>query len=94
MKKTRMPDPDAVKTLAEFWDRHDLTDFQDELEQVTEPVFGPRDGIRVPLDEREMKAVERLAKAEGVSREQLVRAWVLQKVAPRRRTRSTKRSAD
>jgi len=30
---------DSIEKLAEFWDTHDLTDFEDELEEVTEPVF-------------------------------------------------------
>jgi hypothetical protein len=25
--------------LSEFWDSHDLTDFEDELEEAAEPVF-------------------------------------------------------
>jgi hypothetical protein len=30
---------DSIHELAQFWDTHDLTDFEDELEEVTEPVF-------------------------------------------------------
>ncbi len=29
MKKPRLPKTDSIKKLAEFWDRHDLTDFED-----------------------------------------------------------------
>jgi len=39
MKKPKMPETDSIRELAEFWDTHDLTDFEDELEEVTEPVF-------------------------------------------------------
>jgi Ribbon-helix-helix protein, copG family len=87
MKKARLPKTDSVKKLAEFWDRHDLTDFEDELEEVTEPVFVRGTTIKVPLGPQEAEAVERMAKAKGVSREELVRAWVLQKVNRRNNAR-------
>ena len=91
MKKSRLPRTDSIKKLAEFWDSHDLTDFEDELEEVTEPVFVRRTAIKVPLEAHEAEAVERMARAKGISREQLVRAWVVQKVARRNNARSTKR---
>lgn len=87
MKKLKLPTTDSVRELAAFWDGHDVTDFEDDLEDVNDPVFvrDPRDpaagAVRVPLDAREAEAVERMAQAKGVSREQLVRAWVLQKIA-------------
>jgi hypothetical protein len=91
MKKPRLPKTDSITKLAEFWDSHDLTDFQDELEEVTEPVFVRRTAIKVPLEAHEAEAVERMAQAKGVSREELVRRWVLQKVARQRNARPTKR---
>ncbi|MEK7832443.1 MAG: hypothetical protein AAB401_15235 [Acidobacteriota bacterium] len=30
---------DSIQELAQFWDTHDLTDFEEELEEVLEPVF-------------------------------------------------------
>jgi len=39
MKKPKLPKTDSIQKLAEFWDTHDLTDFEDELEEVAEPVF-------------------------------------------------------
>lgn len=35
----RIPKTDSIQELAAFWDTHDLADFEDELEEVTEPVF-------------------------------------------------------
>jgi hypothetical protein len=86
MKKLKLPKTDSIEKLAEFWDSHDVTDYEDELEEVGEAVFARGAGgvaITVPLGAREAKAVERLAKAKGVSREDLVRGWVLQKIARR-----------
>ncbi len=39
MKRTTIPDTDSIRELAEFWDTHDVTDFEDRLEEVREPVF-------------------------------------------------------
>jgi predicted DNA binding CopG/RHH family protein len=91
MKKSKLPKTDSIQQLAEFWDTHDLTDFEDELEEVAEPVFGRRAAIKVPLEYREVEAVEQMARAKGVSREELIRAWVLQKLARRNNAGPTKR---
>ena len=91
MKKPRLPRTDSIKTLAEFWDSHDLTDFADELEEVTEPVFVRHTAITVPLKAHEAEAVEQMARAKGVSREELVRSWVIQKVGRRNNARPRKR---
>ena len=39
MKREKLPNPDSIEELASFWDTHDLTDFEEELEEVTESVF-------------------------------------------------------
>lgn len=91
MKKSRLPKTDSIKKLAEFWDSHDLTDFEDELEEVTEPVFARGNAIKVPLEPREVQAVEQMAQTKGISREELVRGWVRQKLARRRNGRPSKR---
>jgi len=46
MKTQHLPKTDSIPELAQFWDTHDLTDFEDELEEVTEPVFEAGDGER------------------------------------------------
>jgi hypothetical protein len=95
MKKPKPPKTDSIQKLAEFWDAHDLTDFADELEEVPEPVFVRKHGtkIEVPLEARQVKAVERMAQAKGISPQQLVRNWVLQRINRRSNAASTKRSA-
>jgi hypothetical protein len=91
MKKSKFPKTDSIQELAEFWDTHDLTDFEDQLEDVTEPVFVRGTAIKVHLKPREAEAVEQLAQAKGVSQEELIRAWVLQKLAPRSNAGRAKR---
>lgn len=84
MKKPKLPKMDSIQKLAEFWDTHDATDFEAELEEVATPAFVRKAAISIPLKSREVKAVERMAQAKGVSCEELVRAWVLQKLNRRK----------
>jgi hypothetical protein len=43
-----IPGIDSIERLAQFWGVRDLTDFEDELEEVEEPVFDS--GIRPETD--------------------------------------------
>jgi len=54
-----------------------LTDFEDELEEVAEPVFVRRAAIKVPLESGEVEAVEQMAQAKRVSREECGRRCLL-----------------
>lgn len=44
MIQTKIPQTNSIEEMARFWDTHDLTDFQDELEEMPEPVFERKDG--------------------------------------------------
>jgi predicted DNA binding CopG/RHH family protein len=92
MRKSKLPKTDSIQELAESWDTHDLTDFEDELEEVAEPVFMRRTPIEISLAPGEAKAVQQMAKAKGVSREELIRAWVLEQLAGWSNGRKTKRT--
>jgi hypothetical protein len=93
MKKKKLPKFETIKELADFFDTHDMTDYEHEFEVVSEPVFVRRPAIRLHLESREAKAVERMAKAKGISREDLIRSWVLEKLPRPSRPRRTKQSA-
>ena len=91
VKKDRIPRTDSIQELAEFWDTHDSTDYEDELVEVTEPVFDRSAPIEVPLLADEAEAVRELARAQGISKEQLIHEWVKQKLARPKARRSGKR---
>jgi hypothetical protein len=78
---------DSIRQLADFWDKHDLTDFEPELEEVSEPVFSARDSINLQLKPNESKKIQRIAKAKGVPQAELVRQWVLKELERHARTR-------
>jgi len=80
---------DYIYKLAEFWDTHDLTDFEDELKEVTELVFVRGRDMKVHLSSQETQAVQKMAKKEGLSPEEIIRTWVLQQLARRNNDRRT-----
>ena len=61
---------------------HDLTDFDDELEEVHESIFErqPEETVTIRLPAEEVEAVKRLAKAKGMGHTALIQAWVLEKL--------------
>jgi len=81
LKAEALPKTDSIQELAQFWDTHDLTDFENDLEEVTEPVFAPRKGIRLDLDSEEADAVRKLAEAKGIADAELIHSWVREKIA-------------
>lgn len=80
MKARRLPRTDSIKTLARFWDTHDLTDFEEQLEEVTQPVFERQSVIPLNLESAEAEAVRKIAKAKGVADAELIRGWVREKI--------------
>jgi predicted DNA binding CopG/RHH family protein len=77
----KIPKTDSIEELASFWDAHDLTDFEDQLEEVTAPVFQRKEeSIYVPLYPQEVAAVKRIAESAGVEYAALIRGWVLEKL--------------
>jgi hypothetical protein len=75
MKKFKLPKFDSIQELAQFWDSHDLTDFEDQLREVKQPVFvrGARASrITVPLTPRDARIVQQIAEARGLTPEELL----------------------
>jgi len=83
MNSQNLPQTDSVQELAKFWDTHDLTEFEGELEEVTEPVFGRETRISVHLDSTAAKAVHEAASSKGVPDSELIRQWVLERIHAR-----------
>ena len=74
----KIPQTDSVRELAEFWDTHDITDFEDQLEEVT-PVFGEA-LVQIRLQPKDIEAVKQAASLKGMNHADLIREWVLEKV--------------
>jgi predicted DNA binding CopG/RHH family protein len=81
---TRLPQTDSITTLAQFWDTHDVTDFLDELEEVTPSVFERTSDdeaiVSIRLAQEELALLEQLARARGVGHAVLLREWIREKL--------------
>ncbi len=80
MNCMKFPQTDSIQELAHFWDTNDLTDFEDELEEVTEPIFERETIIAVHLEPEETKIVKSLAKLRGISYSNLIQEWVVERI--------------
>lgn len=81
MNREIIPQTDSIKKLAEFWDSHDLTDFEEQLEEVTEKVFERQEAlVQIRLGTHEVELVKILAKSKGVDYTDLIREWVMEKL--------------
>jgi predicted DNA binding CopG/RHH family protein len=81
MSKQTLPNTDSIEELARFWDEHDVTEFDDELEEVANPVFERRmEDVCVTLKLEDLRAVKRIAESRGIEYRALVREWVLEKI--------------
>lgn len=80
MSTNRLPKTDSIEELARFWDTHDLTDFEDQLEEVREQVFDHDRTITLHLPPSEAEAIRRIAHSQGLAEAELVRTWVLERL--------------
>jgi flagellar biosynthesis/type III secretory pathway M-ring protein FliF/YscJ len=80
MSTPEIPKTDSIQELAQFWDSHDLSDFEDQLEEVEDVVFEFGPNINVHLRPEEANAVKKMAKSKGVDSAKLVREWILEKI--------------
>ena len=86
MNHTNIPQTDSIQELAHFWDTHDLTDFEDELEEVSAPVFERKTTITVRLEvalrlePEESEVVQALANSRGISPANLIREWITERI--------------
>ena len=76
----KIPNTDSITELAQFWQTHDLTDFEEQLEEVTETVFERKEVMTIPLARPEIEIIEKMAKAQGVDSVDLIRGWLLEKI--------------
>ena len=79
----KIPTTDSIQELAVFWQHHDVTDFEHELEEVSEPVFQRAHVIGVRLTEDEHRAIRDAAAHHGLDEAALIHEWVKEKLGHR-----------
>jgi hypothetical protein len=82
IRRQRLPDTDSVEELARFWDHHDLTDFGDDLQEVSEPVFVRAKGpsLSIQLQPAEAQHLKKIARSKGVQETTVLREWILERL--------------
>lgn len=81
MNNLNIPKTDSIEELARFWDNHDLTDYEDQLDEMTEAVFEQKTVLQIHLQINEARAINEMAKTRGLDDEELVRRWVIERIA-------------
>jgi hypothetical protein len=77
----KIPRTDSIRELADFWDSHEVTAFDDQLEEVAEPVFTrARNGVTIPLTDDELTVIRKIAASRGVDEAVLIHEWVQEKL--------------
>jgi len=80
MNNLQIPDTDSITELAHFWDTHDLTDFEDHLEEVNEPVFEREIVMNIHLEGEDADVVKKLAENKGISYIDLIQEWIRERI--------------
>ncbi len=78
MNTPKRPQTDSLQELAKSWDTHDLTRFEDELQEVGEQALPCGGEITVHLETNEAETARRMAESRGVADSELLRQWVLE----------------
>lgn len=82
-KKSKIPKFRSYKEEAKFWDIHNVTDFEDETEDV-DIVFElnkPRDETLILRLQKNIKnKLEKTARSKGLNVSTLARMWLIEKL--------------
>jgi len=78
----RIPDFKSDKEAAEFWDTHDLTDFEDELELAEDVVFVKPETqtISIRMDRKLVNRLKVIAARKGIGYSPLIRMWIIERL--------------
>ena len=66
MKKMMLPHIDSIEELAAYLDTHDITDHEEELEEIAD-VFENKTVVQVSLDTEQVESAEKFAKLQGTT---------------------------
>jgi predicted DNA binding CopG/RHH family protein len=85
-RESQIPNFQTIEEEAEFWDTHSITDFLDEMEEVTDAKFVRarlKKGVTIRLDEDKLADLRQEAKSRGISAAALARIWILERLQDR-----------
>jgi hypothetical protein len=67
IRRQRLPKTDSIEELAKFWDTHDLTDFEEDLQEAVGAVFVRSGGtsLSVNLQPTAARRLKKIARSKG-----------------------------
>lgn len=78
-RNSRIPEFASREEEAQFWDTHDIADFQDEIRPVRARFAkNLSEGITIRLDPDTLNSLREQAKAKGIGPTTLARMWILE----------------
>lgn len=82
--KRKLPKFSSDEEFAEWVETHDLSDYLDSFEVVTEEIkvqrTSQKESIGVDLDSHDVKAIKRVAKSKGVPYKALIKNWLIERL--------------
>ena len=81
--KSRIPNFKTYEDEANFWDTHDFTEFEDELEdvEIIIELNKPRDETIILRVQKNLKDnLEKVARSKGLNISTLARMWLMEKL--------------
>ena len=75
----QIPDFTSLEEFQEFWDTHDITEFEDQLREVDFTVDIQKGRHLVAVEEGLLRRIRSAARRKGVSTETLINVWLMEK---------------
>jgi len=79
--KSSLSDAQSYREIGEFWDTHDLADFEKQTQPAEFEVQPQSSRIYVPLEKDLAQKLRSAADSHGISAEKLLSLWVQEKIA-------------
>ncbi len=79
--KTSLSNAHSYREIGEFWDDHDLAEFEEQTQPAAFEVEVRSSRIYVPLEKDLAKQLRHAAQNHGISPEALLNLWVEEKIA-------------
>jgi hypothetical protein len=82
-KKIREPIPEefaSIEEAAEFWEKHDLSEYWDETREVEFDIKVPPAPRYIPLEQDTAEVISKIARKKHISPETLVNLWLKERL--------------
>jgi len=80
-KRNKLPEISSLRELADFWDDHDLADYQDEFVEVSNLKMKIEGRTYLPITVQMYEKLDEIAKTRGMQVDKLIRQFLEEKIA-------------